>query len=183
MAKAIFHKHQRVFVRPVGTWALVEHVKPQWVKDVEEPVRVFYDCGLGRDFSADELSAEHSEIVETGHWRLLRAKNKWQSDEECARHPHPGTFPVIVTDSMDWGGWRVPAAEYDRDPSKLEAQARLIVHAPQLLSIAEDMARLTEEETDLPAEWAELVKKTREVIRNISATPEPNPRTDNARAA
>ena len=33
MAKAIYHKHQRVFVRPVGTWALVEQVKPQWVKD------------------------------------------------------------------------------------------------------------------------------------------------------
>jgi hypothetical protein len=39
MAKAIYHKHQRVFVRPVGTWALVEQVKPQWVKDVEEPVQ------------------------------------------------------------------------------------------------------------------------------------------------
>ena len=57
MAKAVFQKHQRVFVRPVGTWAMVEQVKPQWVKDVEEPVKVFYDCGLGRDFSAAELAA------------------------------------------------------------------------------------------------------------------------------
>ena len=28
MAKAQFHKNQRVYVRPVGTWALVEKVIP-----------------------------------------------------------------------------------------------------------------------------------------------------------
>ena len=183
MAKAIFHKHQRVFVGPVGTWALIEQVKPQWVKDVEEPVRVFYDCGLGRDFSAEELSAEHSEVVETDHWRLLRAKNKWQAPEDCAHHPHPGTFPVIVTDSMDWGGWRVPAAEYDRDPSKLEAQARLIVHAPELLKIAETLTQLTEEETELPADWSDLVRKTHETIRKISSKPAGTAPSGKAKAA
>jgi len=171
MAKAVFHKHQRVFVRPVGTWALIEHVKPQWVKDVEEPVRVYYDCGLGRDFLAEELMAEHSEIVDTGHWRLLRAKNKWQSEEETARHPFPGTFPVIVTDSMDWGGWRVPAAEYDRDPSRIEAQARLLVQAPRLLDLVQKLDALGQEETDIPAEWAELLKNTREVLREVAAKP------------
>ena len=90
---------------------------------------------------------------------------------------------MIVTDSMDWGGWRVPAAEYDRDPTKFEAQARMIVHAPQLLSISEKLSELTEQETDLPAEWAELVKKTREVIRNISSKPAKAPRTNPAKAA
>lgn len=183
MAKAIFHKHQRVFVQPVGTWALVEHVKPQWVKDVEEPVRVYYDCGLGRDFVADELSAEHSEIVETGHWRLLRAKNKWQSDEECARHPYPGTFPVIVTDSMDWGGWRVPAAEYDRDPSRVEAQARLVVQSPRLLHMAEKLVELTEQETDLPADWAELVRQARDIMQAVNTKPKSAASAPSAKAA
>ena len=28
MAKAQFHKNQRVYVKPVGTWALVERVDP-----------------------------------------------------------------------------------------------------------------------------------------------------------
>ena len=37
MAKALFHKSQRVFVKPVGTWAVIEHVVPHWVKDVDEP--------------------------------------------------------------------------------------------------------------------------------------------------
>ena len=42
MAKALFHKSQRVFVKPVGTWALIEKVVPHWVKDVDEPLRVTY---------------------------------------------------------------------------------------------------------------------------------------------
>lgn len=174
MAKAIFHKHQRVFVRPVGTWALIEQVKPQWVKDVEEPVRVYYDCGLGRDFMADELTAEHCELVETGQWRLLRAKNKWQTDEETARHPFPGTFPVIVTDSMDWGGWRVPAAEYDRDPARIEAQARLLVQAPRLLDLANKLAEQGAQDTELPTTWTDLVKYARDIIKGVSAKPDGN---------
>jgi hypothetical protein len=172
MAKAVFHKHQRVFVRPVGTWAQIEHVKPQWVKDVEEPIRVFYDCGLGRDFVAAELAAEQAEAVESEHWRLLRAKNKWQTMEECARHPFPGTFPVVVTDSMDWGGWRVPAAEYDRDPARVEAQARLLVHSPKLLEIAEALAALAHEEADLPNALATLARQAARTAHDIGTRPE-----------
>lgn len=171
MAKAVYHKHQRVFVRPVGTWALIEQVKPHWVKDVEEPVRIFYDCGLGRDFTADELAAEQSDAVEAGHWRVLRARNKWQSIEECARHPFPGTFPVIVTENMDWGGWRVPAAEYDRDPSRIEAQARLMANAPRLLDIAERLSRLAEEDGELPPSLASLTKQAREILNEVNTKP------------
>ncbi|HBU61277.1 MAG TPA: hypothetical protein DEB67_02510, partial [Oceanicaulis sp.] len=103
MAKAEYHKHQRVYVKPVGTWAVIEKVKPHWVRDVEEPVKIAYDCGLGRDFTADELSAEAIEENPVGNWRLMRARNKWQSVEECAHHPQPGTYPVVVTDSQNWG--------------------------------------------------------------------------------
>ena len=119
MAKAAFHKHQRVFVKPVGTWTVIEKIKPHWVKDVEEPVKIFYDCGLGRDFIAAELAAEAVEESDTSSWRLMRAKNKWQSPEECAHHPQPGSYPVVVTDAQNWGGWRVPGAEYDRDPGRV----------------------------------------------------------------
>ena len=58
MAKALFHKHQRVFVKPVGTFAMVERVIPHWVKDVPEPLRVTYDVGLGREFTGGELVSE-----------------------------------------------------------------------------------------------------------------------------
>lgn len=183
MAKAVFHKHQRVFVRPVGTWAQIEHVKPHWVKDVEEPVRVFYDCGLGRDFTADELAAEQAEAIESGHWRLLRAKNKWQSIEECARHPFPGTFPVVVTDSMDWGGWRVPAAEYDRDPGRIEAQARMLVQSPRMLELAEKLAGMAREEAELPDSLGELAKAATEIIRDINTKPAPREDEKQRRAA
>ena len=46
MAKAKFHKLQRVFVKPVGTWAHVEAVVPKWVKGCEEPIKIAYDCGM-----------------------------------------------------------------------------------------------------------------------------------------
>ena len=56
MAKALFSKGQRVFVKPVGAWATIERILPHWVKGVEEPLKVFYDVGLGRDFQGHELS-------------------------------------------------------------------------------------------------------------------------------
>ena len=31
MAKTLFHKAQRVYVKPVGTYSLVEKVIPYWV--------------------------------------------------------------------------------------------------------------------------------------------------------
>ena len=58
MAKASFHKNQRVYVKPVGTWALIEHVVPHWAKGIDEPIRIHYDVGLGREFAAEELLSE-----------------------------------------------------------------------------------------------------------------------------
>lgn len=171
MAKAAFHKNQRVYVTSVGTWALIEQVKPHWVKDVEEPVKIFYDCGLGRDFTAAELAAEQPAEADTGNWRLLRAKNKWQSPDECGHHPDPGTYPVVVTDSQNWGGWRVPGAEYDRDPVRIETQARLIAHAHRLLALAEDLARAAAENPDAGEDLAALARRAGEIIGAVTRQP------------
>jgi hypothetical protein len=172
MAKAAFHKHQRVFVKPVGTWTVIEKIKPHWVKDVEEPVKIFYDCGLGRDFIAAELAAEAVEESDTSSWRLMRAKNKWQSPEECAHHPQPGSYPVVVTDAQNWGGWRVPGAEYDRDPGRVEHPARLIVHAPRLLQLAEALAREVAESPDAGADFVTLGKRAADMVRAVRARPD-----------
>ncbi|HAQ35665.1 MAG: hypothetical protein CMF74_08180 [Maricaulis sp.] len=169
MAKAIYHKHQRVYVKPVGTWALIEQVKPQWVKDVEEPVRIYYDCGLGRDFVTSELAAEQIEAHDPDGWRILRARNKWQSEAECAHHPHPGTYPVVVTDKQNWGGWRVPGAEYDRDPNNIEFQARLIESAPALLRLAERFSELPGASSDLPEDILALCLKARDRVIAVRA--------------
>ena len=71
MAKAQFHKNQRVYVKPVGTWALIEHVVPHWAKGIDEPIRIHYDVGLGREFAAEELLSE--EPVGDKDTRLARA--------------------------------------------------------------------------------------------------------------
>ena len=173
MAKAQFHKNQRVYVKPVGTWALVEHVVPHWAKGIDEPIRIHYDVGLGREFAAEELLSEEPMgergAQDTASWRVVRARNKWQPAEDCARHPVPGTYPVVITGAADWGGWRVPGAEYDLDPQRIEEQARMIAYAPQLAAFAGalvDWARKSGE--DMPNALAELAHRAQDILAEIS---------------
>jgi hypothetical protein len=173
MAKAQFHKNQRVYVKPVGTWALIERVVPHWVKGIEEPIRIHYDVGLGREFSAEELRCEETQHdgkppVHSQTWRMIRARNKWQPTEDCSRHPVPGTYPVVVTGDTDWGGWRVPGAEYEQDPAKIEEQARLIAYAPRLAAFASSLvewARRSGEE--MPNELAELAHQAQDILTEV----------------
>jgi len=172
MAKAQFHKNQRVYVKPVGTWALVERVVPHWAKGLDEPLRVYYDVGLGREFGADELQSEEPQADvsnSTGEsWRIIRARNKWQPAEDCARHPVPGTYPIVVTGEAEWGGWRVPGAEYDLDPAKVERQARLIANAPRLAACAHELiewARKSGE--DLPATLVQLAHDAQDILTSV----------------
>jgi hypothetical protein len=172
MAKAAFHKNQRVYVKPVGTWALVEHVVPHWAKGLEEPIRIHYDVGLGREFTAEELQSEepndHTPLAGQ-HWRVVRARNKWQPVEDCARHPMPGTYPVVMTGETDWGGWRVPGAEYDLDPGKTEAQARLIAHAPQLAAFADGLVQWARQSgEDMPDALAELAHRAQDILAEVN---------------
>ncbi|HVN02100.1 MAG TPA: hypothetical protein VMT68_18010 [Caulobacteraceae bacterium] len=173
MAKAVFQRNQKVWVESVGAWALIEHIEPVWAKGFEEPVKVTYDVGLGRSFMADELRPEDpisDDGAATGPgWRLMRARNKWQSQEECARHPYPGTYPVVVTDTTDWGGWRVPGSEYDRDPRRIEYQARLIASTPALRQIAREVLDFVRESPeDAPAALVELARKVHAIERFLA---------------
>lgn len=179
MAKAQFNKHQKVWVDSVGAWAVVEKIIPVWAKGFEEPVRITYDIGLGREFTAQELRAEDAEDAPAdkeagGEWRLMRARNKWQQPEDCSHHPYPGTFPVVVTDQSDWGGWRTPGSEYDRDPYKIEYQARLIAAAPKLLHMARELAAFVGDNVDdAPDELVVIGRAARAVLRSIAEAPAP----------
>jgi hypothetical protein len=192
MAKAQFHRNQKVYVATVGTWAVIEKVTPIWARGFDEPVRITYDVGLGREFHAHELQPEETvegaEGVEGPAWRVLRARNKWQQAEDCTHHPYPGTFPVVVTDATDWGGWRVPGAEYDRDPRKIEYQARLITAAPRLLAVAQELAELIAEspgEAPEPIErLAQQAAALQRYLMEIPAAPaEASPEAANSDAA
>ncbi|MEL7129609.1 MAG: hypothetical protein AAGK23_08680 [Pseudomonadota bacterium] len=178
MAKAIFHKAQRVYVKPVGTWALVREVIPHWVKDVDEPLRVTYDVGLGREFNAGELISESSmrgrdsqegeDDLELEHWRVFRMKNRWQGNESAQAHPYPGTFPVVMTDDNDWGGWRVPGAEYDRDPQRIEHQARMIANAPHMVRLIRQFTECAARQPEnVPSELIPLAKRATSILRHI----------------
>jgi hypothetical protein len=170
LAKAQFYRHQRVWVEAVGAWATIERLVPVWTKGFDEPVRITYDVGLGREFAASELQADtpsKTAMDESGGaWRVLRARNKWQEPEDCGHHPYPGTFPIVVTDKENWGGWRVPGAEYDRAPYKIEQQSRLISAAPKLLKLAEDLAALASE--DLPSEALRLARAAKNILSYVA---------------
>jgi len=176
MAKAVFQRNQKVWVESVGAWAVIEKIEPIWAKGFDEPVRVTYDVGLGRPFLAHELRAEDPVSEDAGQggpgWRLMRARNKWQSSEDCAHHPYPGTYPVVVTDNGDWGGWRVPGAEYDRDPKKIEFQARLIASAPALRALGREILQLVAEAPqDAPPALQDLARRAVTIERYLMEIP------------
>jgi hypothetical protein len=176
MAKAQYHRGQKVWVESVGAWAVIEKLTPIWAKGFNEPVRITYDVGFGRDFMAHELRPEEANDGDAagdfGEWRLLRAKNKWQTPEDCAHHPYPGTYPVVVTDKQDWGGWRTPGAEYDRDPRRIEMQALLIANTPKLLQICRDLhAFIADAPQDAPEELQAMAKRAAAIIRSLQEVP------------
>ena len=173
MAKAVYHKNQRVYVRTVGTWAAIERVVPHWTKGLDEPLRILYDAGLGREFTAEELQTEQahntsasSGLVET--WRLVRAKNKYKAPEECGNHPYPGTHPQVVTGDADWGGWRVPGAEYDLYPERVERQARMIAYAPKMFAVLQALVEQTKSEPEnVPDDVVALAQEAKAIARYI----------------
>jgi hypothetical protein len=172
MARAQFHKNQRVYVRPVGTWALIERLVPQWTKGLEEPLRIFYDVGLGREFGADELQAESS-VAPPGPdeelWRVVRAPNKWQSPAETTTHPYPGTYPVVVTGEAEWGGWRVPGAEYALSPDRIERQARMIASIPRLAAIVMKLCEWAREANEeVPVSLRETLRESGEAVAYLT---------------
>lgn len=167
MAKATFHKNQRVYVKPVGTWALIERVVPHWAKGLDEPLRIFYDVGLGREFAAEELQYDNAQIDEVKggeRWRIVRAHNRWQSPQETVHHPFPGTYPVVVTGEADWGGWRVPGSEYALSPMRIEQQARLVASAPQLASLLKELIAIAKTSPETPLAMREPLKKAQDVL-------------------
>ena len=187
MAKATYQRNQKVWVESVGAWAVIEKIVPIWAKGFDEPVRVTYDVGLGRPFFGNELKPEetsYESATDGGAWRLLRARNKWQNAEDCAHHPYPGTFPVVVTDLGDWGGWRVPGAEYDRDPRTIEFQARLIASAPALRGLAREiMTLVAEAPDDAPPAIQNLARRALTIERYLQEIPAADPEASNNRGS
>ncbi|MGO4410547.1 MULTISPECIES: hypothetical protein [unclassified Brevundimonas] len=179
MARAQFQKGQKVWVESVGVWAQIEQVQPVWAKGFDEPVRITYDVGLGREFMAGELqlpAEDAAAVAVLGDWRILRARNKWQEPADCAHHPFPGSYPVVVTDKADWGGWRVPGAEYDRDPERIEFQSRLIAASPDLLDLARELVEtVSESPEDAPPESVRLARRAREILVQITEVLAPPP--------
>jgi hypothetical protein len=85
----------------------------------------------------------------------------------------------VVTDPQAWGGWRVPGAEYDRDPERIEYQARLIAAAPRLFALAEAMVTaVADAPDDAPPEMRRLAEAARDLVRDVAEVTAAAPVTD-----
>ena len=163
MAKAVFQRNQKVWVENVGAWAMIEKI----------------DAGLGqglRRAGARHLRRRPRPAVPGPRaarrgpdWRYAAGRRRrvrlaadagpqQVADAGGLRRtiPIPAPIPVVVTDLGDWGGWRVPGAEYDRDPRRIEWQARLIACTPALRQIAREVLALVSEAADVPPELAAI---------------------------
>ena len=168
MAKAKFHKSQRVFVKPVGTWAYVEAVIPTWVKGCPEPLDINYDCGMGREFEQDELEEESVALQNNaangvGTWRILRGHNRWKSPEQC------GHIPILAR--IPWRtrlGRLESGAEYDLDPYRIERQAEIIVRAPIFMKLLEDVEYADPEAENLGEDLTKLAQIARRILSEVS---------------
>jgi hypothetical protein len=99
---------------------------------------------------------------------MVRSRNKWKSPEECSHHPYPGTHPQVMTGDTDWGGWRVPGAEYDLYPEKIEHQARMIVNAPRMAALLSVLVEKTKlEPENVPDDVASLAHEANAILRYI----------------
>src|SRR5262249_8177025 len=108
------------------------------------------------------------DLIETENWRVLRAVNRLSADARDPRHPHPGTFPVVVTDEKDWGGWRVPMAEYDRDPERIEDQSPGLFHGLRVIPRARELIEFSQDKPhETPRALTELAQQAEMVMAMI----------------
>ncbi len=104
MAKAQFHRNQKVWVATVGTWAVIEKVIPIWTRGFDEPVKITYDVGLGREFSGGELRAEDLTEDPASETRELMAAAARPQQVAAAR----GLPAPSVSWHLSGGGHRSP---------------------------------------------------------------------------
>jgi hypothetical protein len=70
-----------------------------------------------------------------------------------------------MTSETDWGGWRVPGAEYALSPVRIEKQARLIATAPRLATVVRKLAEWSAKSPKtVPESLTELVRECHETI-------------------
>jgi hypothetical protein len=89
---------------------------------------------------------------------------------------------VVVTEEADWGGWRVPMAEYDREPNRIEHQARIIANALRLMRVSRELIEFAQDYPhETPGQLMDLARQAEMVLAAIYH--EPAPRSESTPAA
>ena len=75
---------------------------------------------------------------------------------------------MVLTGDANWGGWRVPGAEYALSPARIERQARMMVWLPQLLTLlrkARDWGKGSSDK--LPDSLLELLRQSNDILNYL----------------
>ena len=72
-----------------------------------------------------------------------------------------------MTGERGWGGWRVPGAEYDLDPYRIERQAQ--VRAPLFMKLLEEFIQHAEQEPEnMSDDMTKLAQITRSLLSEVT---------------
>ena len=149
MAKAQFHQAPEGLGRGGRRLGHASSASsPIWAKGFDEPVRITYDVGLGREFRGEDLRAD-------SHVRRRPSRGRRAaSGASCARAtsgrrrrtaatircPAPSRWSSPTPPTGAAGGCRGPSTT--ATPTSIEHQARLVVSAPKLMRLARELAAL-----------------------------------------
>ena len=76
--------------------------------------------------------------------------------------------PTLVDGVERRLGWRVPGAEYDLDPARIERQARTIANSPRLMAFASGLLEWARQSgEDMPSALVELAHEAQDVLTAI----------------
>ena len=75
-----------------------------------------------------------------------------------------------MTGEAEWGGWRVPGAEYALSPARIEKQARLLACSPRLAAIVKQLAEWGKSSpNDVPEALLEILRQGSEMIETLNS--------------
>jgi len=141
-----------------------------WAKGIDEPLRVYYDVGLGREFAADELQAEQP-LAENGH-AATRIGASCAPGINGSRRKIAHAIPSRHLSDRYHGAGRVgrlarPGAEYDLDPLRIERQAASSPAYPARKLRAGTGPMGAQVRREMPVALADLAHQAQDILANV----------------
>ena len=152
--------------------AYVEAVVPTWVKGCEEPIKISYDCGMGREFAQEELEEEillrsrstpRMALAAPGASCAATIAGRAPSSAGTTRHASHGRDHRARLGRLARSGRRIRSRSLC-----IERQAE-IVRAPIFMKLLEEFVEYADQEPEnLSDDLTKLAQIARRIISEVS---------------